>query len=105
MIQFPVTLHIAIGDGDIPEYKFDTLKELVDYIVQLNKFDCVWLVATDCEECEIVVTESVDFICHLLGVKSFHNGNSTLYIQEYPTYEEAYIVALDMKEGNQKARN
>ena len=104
-IPFPVTLHIAIDSGDIPAYKFDTLKELVDYIVLLDRFDCVWLVTTDCENSEIIVTESVDLICHLLGVKSFHNGNNTLYIQEYPTYQEAYIVALDMKEENPKAYN
>ena len=105
MIQLPVTTHIAIHSGDIPKLEFETPKELIDYILLLDRFDCVWLVTTDCENCEIVITESVDFICHLLGVKSFHQGNSTLYIQEYPTYEEAYIVALDMKEGNPKALN
>jgi hypothetical protein len=104
-ISLPVTLHIAIGTGEIPTYQFDTLKDLVDFISRLTEFDCVWLMTTDCENCEIVVTEQIGFMCHLLAVKSFHCGNSTLYIQEYPTYEEAYAVALEMKELNPKALN
>jgi hypothetical protein len=105
-IPVPITLHLAIFPADnIAELKFNSTKELIEYIVLLDKFDCVWLITTDCNPCEIVVTESIDFMCHLLGIKSFHNENSTLYIQQYDSYEDAYATALDMIEENPKARN
>lgn len=105
-IPVPITLHLAIFPADnIAELKFTSIKDLIDYIKLLDKFNCVWLITTDCYPCEIVVTESIDFMCQLLAVKSFHNLDSTLYIQQYDSYEDAYATALDMIEENPKARN
>jgi hypothetical protein len=104
-IPFPVTLHIAIDTGDIPAIQFNSISELTEYIRLLDRFNCVWLVTTDGENCQICVTESVQFICDLLNLTSFHKNNSTLFIQEYETYEDAYLTGLDMKEENPKAFN
>lgn len=104
-ITLPVTLYIAIGEGDIPSYTFDSLRELIDFMSRLAEFNCVWLMTTNSPDYEIIITESVAFMCHLLAVKSFHGGDNILYIQEYPTYEEAYKVALDMRTDKPNAFN
>jgi hypothetical protein len=104
-ISLPVTLHIAIGDGDVVQYNFETLKELIDFISRLADFECVWLMTTNSPNYEIVVTESISFMCHLLAVKSFHGGDNVLHIHEYPTYEDAYKVALDMRADKPNAFN
>ena len=104
-ISLPVTLYIGIGEGDVVSYIFESLKELVDFISRLEDFNCVWLMTTNSPDYEIVITESISFMCHLLAVKSFHGGDNILHIHEYPTYEDAYKVALDMRADKPNAFN
>ena len=68
----------------------------------MKRFDCIWLVTEDGSDGEIMITECVDriIISATYGHWNFDNETTNLFVQEYQTYESAYRVALDMREGN-----
>ena len=74
-----------------------------------NSFDkkCVYLfVATGInklEEAEIFVTERFGLIADLLNKGYFFGFDleSNFNLHEYDSFEDAYLVALEMKEGNE----
>jgi len=97
-----ITIHLAIYEGDVKELNFENKKDLIDYVKQLIDFDCIWLATNGDQENpifqEIVITENIfEIINFIKRIES-----DVLFIQEYQSYEDAYAVALDMREPNQK---
>lgn len=101
-----ITLHLGIGDLDVEKMTFARPIELTDYIedIATYNFNCVWLVSGGGEYAEIMITERIDKI--LLAIAHDHwddincKKDSVLHMHEYPTYEDAYKAATDMREGN-----
>lgn len=103
-----IKIHLAIHSGDPSDMEFDTLQELREFIFELVEFDVVWLVADNKppEISEILITESIQQINDCLTNGFFGSlENEVLFIQEYPTYEDAYAVALMIRENNPKCYN
>ena len=99
-------LNLAIGEGDVKEFDFGHRDELLDFINEVFKsYDnkVVWLYCYGGENGEIIVAENSGLIFMLVceGIVC----SDTIHIHEYPTYEDAYKVALDMREGNPKCYN
>lgn len=104
-----IKLYLAIGkEGTIPMFEFENRRELREYIKNLEQFSCVWLCCGEAPNSEIVITESLGVV-----LKSVINStwqlephlDSVLHIHEYQSYEDAYAVALDMREGNPRCYN
>lgn len=99
-----INLQLAIYEGDAQLITFNNVTELIDYIKELKSFDFVWLV-TDRKTDEILITENIEQIikCILFDFWDLSfDKDSDFYIQEYQSYEDAYEVALYMKEENPK---
>jgi len=97
-------LQLAIGEGDVQEIPFKSPVDLIEYIQELKRFECIWLVTDDDGE-EIIITESIDTVhlaidCDLWNLNLKKNTN--LFFQEYQSFESAYAVSLTMREGNPK---
>jgi hypothetical protein len=93
-----ITLHLALGEGDSIKLEFETFKELFDYILEIEGYqkDVVYL-ATAHEE--ILVSESTFLCATFLDSLCIEDGDQ-VFFQDYESYESAYAVAFDMKEGN-----
>jgi len=103
-----INLHLGIYDGDVAVIKFNTQTELSDYLQELERFDCIWLATKDFEKGEILITENLQTL--ISSVENLHfdllcDTPKDFFVQEYQTYEDAYKVALDMREGNPKCYN
>ena len=98
-----IKLEIAIYEGDSQKMEFDTVVDLCDYIKELKSIKgAVWLVADDVTN-EVLVTESIELIIVCINADMWNvciSKYTTLYIQEYASYEAAYSVALSTKETN-----
>ena len=84
---------------------FFTINELVGYLKTLNPKKYVWLATEDGEHGEIMVTESIDALISAIKAGVFNllwNSPQRFYLQQYDSYEDAYSVALDMREPNPK---
>lgn len=102
-----IKLNLGIGKGEIHTFVFNTVQDVLDYVQELNSFkDVVWLVAglaNNSNIDEIIITESVEVIMKNICFDLWRLGtfkDSELHIHEYESYEDAYLVALDMREGN-----
>ena len=106
-----IDLNLAIGSCDIASMKFKTVADLIDYIEELKRFDAIWLVVDDLGDesrCEILITEDVSKIISAIIADFFSCTSlkeSKLFIQEYQSFEDAYSVALDMREGHPRCYN
>ena len=99
-----IILYVGIGKGDVQKFEMAFMQELLDYLKEFKKYDKVWLFSGKSPDSEIVITESIDTIRRSL----FHNvwGDIDEYhIHEYSSYEDAYSVALGMREGSEKCYN
>lgn len=98
-MNFKFNLNLAIGEGEVEQMPFHSEKDLHEYIEELKAFkDVVWIMA--CLD-EIVITESIDFIRTILNHFDFKELEIIeLHIHEYESYDDAYAVAYDMREGN-----
>ena len=102
-------LYLGIGDGNVQTFEFKTPYDLKDYLIEIeNSFkNIVWLF---CLENEIFISESFDTFFTFIGEYIGAENESELdleyaditeyYLQEYQSYEDAYAVALEMREGN-----
>ena len=102
-----IQLNLHVYEGDPRIYKFYTLGDLVEFLknMQLENFDCVWLATKECEFEEIVITQHVNNLIDLIKNNFFNllfDSPCTLYLQQYESYEDAYTVALSMREPNPK---
>ena len=104
-----IILHLGIGEGDIKTAKFFTLAQLVDYLKkEFSKSDCVWLATVDGEKAELLITEKIETLIYAISKNYFNllwNSPQNFHLHQYETYEDAYSVALHMKEGNEKCYN
>ena len=85
--------------------RFYTTVELVKYLAKLRLKKHVWLATENGEKGEIIITESIDTLISAVNAGVFNlllNGSQPFFLQQYDTYEDAYAVALDMREGNPK---
>lgn len=99
-----IKLNLGIYEGDVIILKFHTISELCEYLEELDKFDCIWLATEDGGDGEILITENLKKLIN--AVKNSHfNIDKDFFVQEYQTYEDAYRVALDMREINPKCYN
>jgi len=82
---------------DIPCIEFDSEDELIEEVIGyiLEPIDIVWVLAWDGE---VFVSNESLIIENILGSAYFEEKE--VHIQEYSSYEEAYKIALAMKEPN-----
>lgn len=113
-------LHYAAENlkGDAPESSYSSMQSLINQIdaTILNrsyKKPIVYLLAMDFEGAsfeqnalnEILITVFPDMVGRFITLlynyvlKDF-NGEINFFLQEYTSYEDAYKVALDMRENN-----
>jgi hypothetical protein len=104
-----ILLHLGIGEGDIKTKSFFTLVELVSYLKkELSKYDCVFLATEDGEKGELLITEKLETLIFAISKGYFNllwNSPQNFHLHQYETYEDAYSVALHMKEENKKCYN
>jgi len=103
-----IILHLAIGEGDPQQKAFYTASDLAEHLKELKSFDCVWLATENGEKGELLITEKVDTLVNSVKNGYFNltwNSPQHFFVQQYGTYEDAYSVALHMKEGNPKCYN
>lgn len=103
-----IYLNLGIYNGDVEVIEFYTQHDLCDYLKELHTFNCIWLATEDGEKGEILITENLQTL--ISAVKNSHfnllwNSPQNFFVQEYQTYEDAYKVALDMREGNPRCYN
>ena len=101
-----IELNLGIGKGDVDKFYFKSSNELTNFIIDIYNTgfkNVVWLVSSGGENAEILVTENLEKVVVAIAHDHFDNINSTggeLYIFENKSYEDAYAVAYDMREGN-----
>ena len=103
-----IKLNLGIGKGDCKEIEFNNAFELIDYLKELDRFDCIWLATEDGEGGEILVTENLWVLINAVESGHFNltkNDPKYFFVQEYQTYEDAYSVALSMREPNPRCYN
>lgn len=103
-----INLNLGIYDGDVAVIKFNNQTDLCDYLQELERFDCIWLATKDCEKGEILITENLQTLISAVENSHFNllwNTPQDFFVQEYQTYEDAYRIALDMRETNPKCYN
>lgn len=86
--------------GDIPSFKFKKHSEMIDFIDEkcINRTgQVVWLLAKK-DFSDVFISESHISIQDFLKNKSCWQTNGDYFLQEYPSFEEAYRVALDIAE-------
>ena len=84
-------------------FKFYTTVELVEHLSKLRLKKHVWLATENGEKGEIIITESIDTLIRAVNSCVFNllwNSPQPFFLQQYDSYEDAYAVALDMREGN-----
>ena len=97
-------LHYAKLDlqGDIPCFEFNKHSKMVDFIDSKcvgRSGQCVWLIARD-GTTDLFVSESHISIQEFLKTKPCWSAiGGDYHLHEYASFEEAYIVALNMIEG------
>ena len=109
----PYELHYASIslEDDIPCYKIKTDAELFAFIIAEYSEDCVYLISINDKEFindnifNIITFIGNNFSNVLMNIIEKESANYEepiiqVFIQEYESYEEAYKVALSMKEDN-----
>jgi hypothetical protein len=88
-------------EGDIPCFEFKTIQKLIKFIdektfnpINRNK---VYLFVTEEQNHIFVTDKNIFLICRIIPL---FKGDRIFFLQEYSSYEEAYAVALAMKEIN-----
>lgn len=93
----------AIDDLSTSHF-FDEFHEVVGFLLaeDLPLYNSVWLIANGDEPSgEIFITEQL-----IMGVEFLKPIiEDVVYIQQYNTYEDAYSVALNMRETSEKCYN
>lgn len=101
-----IKLNLGYGEGNVRIFEFLTLAELCNFMQAFESHKCVWVVAANSEKGEILITETFRKMIQLISIDYFNTIHEKLiFIQEYPTYEDAYAVALDMREPNPMCYN
>jgi hypothetical protein len=116
-----INLHYAsidqwMSETDIEKLKFKTSKALQRWIT-LNiacerPYGIVYLLTTNSDENEsntdiFIFEKSYKVVSLFKNIEAHLNSlhQKDVFLQEYKTYEDAYAVALDMREGNELCYN
>jgi len=86
---------IQIYSGDLDIFEFNEQSDLNDFLSNLKGFNCVWLVTGESDE--VLVTKDCKRIIDCFKINLFDikiKEDKTLLIQEYQSYDEAFIGAL-----------
>lgn len=111
-----INLHYAsidqwMSETDIEKLKFKTSKALQRWLT-LNiacerPYGIVYLLTTNSDENEsntdiFIFEKSYKVVSLFKNIEAHLNSlhQKDVFLQEYKTYEDAYAVALDMREGN-----
>lgn len=99
-------LHYASLDlqGDIPCVEFESKYEMLDYVSKIYNNNWLTYLKKVCLVSisdHLIVVNSMSRILNFINDELNHIDFGTdVFLQEYPSYEEAFKVALDMKEEN-----
>jgi len=99
-------LHYASLDlqGDIPSVEFESKYEMLDYVSKVYKNNWLTYLNVVCLVSisdHLIVVNSMSRILNFINDELNHIDFGTdVFLQEYSSYEEAFKVALDMKEEN-----
>lgn len=96
-----IKLHYAElnNHGSIPCLEFNTLDAFTDFLCKVTE-DRVYLFAFEIGEVsEVFVTSDLTMISVIMK-ETFNliQNEDIFFLQEYPSFEDAYKVALDMQE-------
>lgn len=106
-----IRLHLGIGKGDVETLNFKTFNDL-DYFVSNEErlmIDGVWLATSGGTYSDVFVTDNIDHLRLVMNVDLWEeltqDLNAPFHIHHYESFEDAYKVALDMKEGHELCYN
>jgi hypothetical protein len=98
-----VNVHFAKLDlsQDIPTYQFDELDEVIGFCLATVSYNTVYLVSLFDE---VFVSSSISSICifieSMLTRERIIVKEVDIFLQEYPSFQCAYEVSLNMMEVN-----
>ena len=81
--------------------------ELIDFLLEIKRKNTVFLLGIEKKDDnkalvmdEVFISESLSSIMYFIecNTKKYENDEVDIFLQEYLSYEEAYKVALSMKE-------
>lgn len=99
-----LSLFLTDDQGD-PITKISRTIDGVIMDIRLIQEDGVFIFGCDDHnKGEVIITESLDFLCDLLK-KGFFNQKSEFFIHRWDTFEDAYSEALSLKEENERCYN
>jgi hypothetical protein len=111
-------LHLAATDNmrlDIPMFEFNNIDELTHKLINNGlPDDRVWLTCIEDSDDEELGMSEIFISENYLMIREFIETYEqicvrkypiTVYFQQYRSYEDAYAVALDMKEENKICYN
>jgi hypothetical protein len=88
---------------DIPLFQFEKMGQMFSFIsmyINKNKKAVYLFTKESCEDEEIYITDKIDELWYFIQVYVNDRSVGEYVLQEYPSFESAYNVALLMKEGN-----
>jgi len=94
-------------DGDIPKMVFKNWRSRIDFISDkvIGTRDRVFVLVINYLEGAGQYDSIYIFDNYLdirfLSLRKYNSSNHTIHLHEYDSYEEAYKIALDMKEVSQ----
>jgi len=91
---------LDLGNNDIPCFEFKKHSQMIDFIDEkcINRNgQVVWLLAKN-DSTDIFISENHLSIQDYFTRKYLWNIPGDYFLQEYPSFEDAYRVALDMSE-------
>jgi hypothetical protein len=106
MDEEKIILHFAFsetGEEDIPILDFPNKDELILFLSELKKDGTIWLFTAEGEYSEIIITDNKSLLIKTTG--NLLASNNILFLQAYPSFEDAYSVALTMREGHKRCYN
>lgn len=92
--------NVDLRDSDIPCFEFKNHSRMVDFIDEkcINRHgEVVWLLAKE-GFTDVFISESHLSIQNYLSKMACWQTTGNYFLQEYPSFEDAYRVALDMAE-------
>lgn len=106
-----IQLNLGIGEGDVKVIELENVSQLLDYTGRSSELmiEGVWLATGRGRYSEIFITDNIDMVSHAIGVDLWEElndeVNSIFHIHHYDSFEDAYKVALDMREGHELCYN
>ena len=97
------TLHHALTvdmGEDVKVQKFKTQEGLKKFIASIQDDGSIWLLGAESQYSELYISENLRVIRYCLN--DLIKTSIVLFIHRYETFEDAYKIALAMKEGHHR---